>query len=55
MIKLKNLIYILGAILLVVKIFFKDDISNTLSNVLWVLAGIFLLVIIVLEIFTRRK
>ncbi len=53
--KIKNLLYVIGAIVLIIKIFFRDDISKGLDNVLWLLCGILVLIIIFLEVLTRRK
>jgi len=53
--KIKNILYIIGVIILIIKILFRDDISKDLDIITGYLLGVFLLVIIVLEVLTRRK
>jgi len=53
--KVKNAVYIIGGTLLVVKIFFQDRFSNNINSLLWILTGIILLIIIALELITRRE
>lgn len=52
---IKNTFYIIGAIALIIKIFFRDDIPQNLDVMTGYLMGVFLLVIIILEVLTRRK
>lgn len=53
--KIKNLVYIVGGILLIVKIFFKDIIPEGFHTIKFILAVFFLLIIIILELLTRKK
>jgi cell division protein FtsW (lipid II flippase) len=53
--RIKNILYVVGAIVLLIIIFFRDDISERLDNIFWIFSGIWLLLIITLEIFFRRK
>ena len=53
--RLKNIIYILGFILLVVIIFFKKDLPLAIANSTWIVSGVLLIFIIILEIVTRRR
>jgi hypothetical protein len=53
--KIKNILYVLGAILLILKIFFKENFSEELNNGLWLSTGIFLLLIIIFEVLTKRR
>jgi hypothetical protein len=53
--RLKNIIYILGFILLVVIIFFKKDLPLAMANLTWVVSGVLLFLIIVLEIVTKKR
>jgi len=53
--KIKNTLYIIGVIALIIKIFFRDDIPKDLDIMTGYLMGVFLLVIIILEVLTRRK
>jgi len=53
--KIKNSIYVIGAIILIIKIFFRDDISKDLDIKTGYLMGVLLLVVIILEVLTRRK
>lgn len=52
---IKNALYALGTIVLIIKIFFREDISKGFDNVLTILAGVLLLIIIVVEVISRRK
>lgn len=52
---IKNTLYFVGAILLIIKIFFRDNFNLELNKALWLSTGALLLVIIILEILTRRK
>jgi hypothetical protein len=52
---IKNILYIIGAIFLIIKIFFRDDIPKDLDLITGYLMGVFLLVVIILEVLTRRK
>ena len=52
---IKNISYVLGAIILIVKIFFKDNFSEEINTGLWASTGILLLIIIILEVLTKRK
>ena len=53
--KVKNILYIIGVITLIMKIFFRDDIAKDLDIMTGYLLGVFLLAIIILEVLTRRK
>lgn len=53
--KIKNILYIIGVIILIIKIFFRDDIPKDLDIKTGYLMGVFLLAVIVLEVLTRRK
>ncbi len=53
--KIKNLLYVIGVVILIIKIFFREDIPKELDIMTGYLLGVFLLVIIVLELLTRRK
>jgi hypothetical protein len=50
-----NILYIIGAILLIAIVFFKDDFSDKINNGLLIAAGVQVLLIVTLEILTRRK
>lgn len=52
---IKRVLYIVGAIILIIVLFFSDDISDEIDNVLWVLSGVLLFLIVVTEIFIKRK
>jgi hypothetical protein len=52
---IKNTLYIIGVIVLIVKIFFRDDIPKDLDIMTGYLMGVFLLVVIILEVLTRQK
>jgi hypothetical protein len=52
---IKNTLYVLGAILLIIKIFLGDSFTKELNNVLWLSTGVLLLLIIIFEVLTRRK
>jgi len=53
--RLKNIIYVLGFILLVIILFFKKDLPSTIVNSTWIISGILLFSIIILEIVTKRR
>jgi len=53
--KSKNLLYVIGVVILIIKIFFREDIPKELDILTGYLLGIFLLIIIILELLTRRK
>jgi len=53
--KIKNFLYIIGAIVIIVTIFFKNDISDKLDNILWVVSGMWLIIIIILELIKKEK
>jgi hypothetical protein len=53
--KIKSILYIIGVIILIIKIFFRADIPKDLDIMTGYLLGVFLLIIIVLEVLTRRK
>jgi len=53
--KIKSSIYVFGAILLVIKIFFENDLSNNTKLAHYILSGITLTLLVILEIYTRRK
>lgn len=50
-----NILYIIGAILLIAIVFFKEDFSDKINNGLLIAAGVQVLLIVTLEILTRRK
>lgn len=52
---IKNILYIIGVIILIIKIFFRGDIPKDMDIMTGYLLGVFLLVIIILEVLTRRK
>lgn len=49
------MLYVIGVVILIIKIFFRDDIPKELDIITGYLLGGFLLIIIVLEVLTRRK
>jgi len=53
--RLKNIIYFLGFILLVIIIFFKKDLPLVMANSTWIVSGLLLISIIILEILTKRR
>jgi len=53
--RIKNILWILATIVLIIKIFFRDEISKELHYTLaWCLL-IWLLILIILEVITRKK
>jgi len=52
---IKNASYIIGAIILIIKIFYKEDISKEFSLFLWLLSIVLVLCIIIIEINIWRK
>jgi len=53
--KIKNAIYIIGAFLVIVKVFFRENISKELNDILLISAIILLSLIIIFEVFTKEK
>ena len=53
--KIKNLLYVIGAVILIIKIFFREDIPIELDIMTGYLSGVFLLAIIILEVLSKRK
>jgi len=53
--RIKNILYVIGAIVLIITIFFDDELPKKLDNILWILSGVLLLAIIILEAFFRKK
>ncbi len=53
--RLKNIIYILGFILLIVIIFIKKDLPLTIANSTWIVSGVLLTLIVILEIMTKLR
>ena len=50
-----NILYIIGVILVIALIFFKEDFSDKLNLGLGISAGVVLLIIVILEKLTKRK
>lgn len=55
MLQVKKYFYVLGIVLLVVILFFKNNIPLRIADNLWIISGILLFLIILSEIFTRKK
>ena len=53
--KIKNILYVLGAIILIIRIFFGNEISNELYDISGWLCVVLFLIITVLEVITRKK
>jgi hypothetical protein len=53
--RIKNALYIFGAIIVIIRIFFRDDFSKELNNIIFWTIGIVLLSIIILEVITRKR
>ncbi len=53
--KIKNMLYVIGTVILIIKIFFRENILKEIDIMTGYLLGVFLLVIIVLEVLTNRK
>jgi protein-S-isoprenylcysteine O-methyltransferase Ste14 len=52
---IKKLLYIIGVLVVIVSIFFSNELPEILSNLLWILASILLLLIIIFEIITKGR
>jgi len=52
---IKAILYVLGAILLIIIIFFKKDLPLQVANLTWIISGVLLFMIMITELLTRRK
>lgn len=53
--RIKKYFYIMGFILLIIIIFFKENVPARIASILWIFCYVLLLLIVVSEIVTRKK
>jgi hypothetical protein len=52
---IKTTLYVLGVIFLVIILFFKKDLPLQIANLTWIISGVLLFMIMIIELLTRRK
>jgi len=53
--RFRNILYVIGAIVVIIRLFFRDDMSEKLRNVSYVLVCVCLALVVVFEIIMWKK